>query len=237
MKVRGERECKSCGTRWSYYRTGSVTCPECGSMRSVGVDDRTEHTASPAALDLTEVRKGYDDAGTVRETAERAADVCHEYVRQYGFVHAGQLQPLSEVYVGAQELAAVGDEIGRRMRVDDETELYVLELLRGVDDGERPDPESVPDAMRQPRGLAVCRALEAYHRDVTRLRDDLVDASAAPLLERVRDHRKRIEALDGGVDPQDGERLLRAMQDLGAYLIEDDETAFVRAQSRLDELP
>jgi DNA-directed RNA polymerase subunit RPC12/RpoP len=31
MKIRGERECTDCGTRWSYYDTASVECPQCGS--------------------------------------------------------------------------------------------------------------------------------------------------------------------------------------------------------------
>src|SRR6056297_1417065 len=61
MEIRGERECKDCGTRWSYYETGSVACPNCESVRSVGVDEeRKRHTAGQATLDLTEVRNMID---------------------------------------------------------------------------------------------------------------------------------------------------------------------------------
>lgn len=234
MKIRGERECQSCGTRWSYYRSGSVACPECGSLRSVGLDERREHTASPVTLDLTEVRVAYDESATLRETAERAADVCKEYVRKHGFVHAGDLRPLGEPFVAAQELATVGDEIARQMRTTDEEELYFLTLLRSADEGERPDPDEVPDSLAPARGLAIARALEAYHRDVARLREELLDQTTAPLFERLRDHRKRLEALDGDVPPEEAEQLLRAMQDLGLYLIEGDETTLARAQSRMD---
>ena len=51
MKVRGRRECEACGARWSYFDTGEVTCPDCGSLHSVGLDDeRALHTASTATL-------------------------------------------------------------------------------------------------------------------------------------------------------------------------------------------
>ena len=85
MKIRGERECQSCGTRWSYYETGSVVCPDCGSMRSVGLDDPSEHTASPVTLDLTEIRGVVDDR-PLGDIAETASESCREYVRKRGFI-------------------------------------------------------------------------------------------------------------------------------------------------------
>ncbi len=78
MKIRGDRECKSCGTRWSYYETGNIDCPECGSVHSVGVDDRTEHTDSPVELDLTPLRNRVDEV-TTRELAGEVAEACREY--------------------------------------------------------------------------------------------------------------------------------------------------------------
>ena len=74
MRIRGERECKDCGTRWSYYETGTPSCPDCGSLRSVGVGERTQHTAGTAALDLSPARNYLDDGeGGLRAAAERAA--------------------------------------------------------------------------------------------------------------------------------------------------------------------
>ncbi|MXR22522.1 endonuclease Q family protein, partial [Halobacterium bonnevillei] len=61
MDVRGERECKSCGTRWSYFETGSVACPECGSVRSVGVGERSQHTDGNATLDLSDAQRAAAD--------------------------------------------------------------------------------------------------------------------------------------------------------------------------------
>ncbi len=56
-----ERECTECGTRWSYYETGSIGCPACGSLHSVGLDERTEHTDLRVEFDLTPVRADIDE--------------------------------------------------------------------------------------------------------------------------------------------------------------------------------
>jgi uncharacterized Zn finger protein (UPF0148 family) len=232
MKIRGDRECKSCGTRWSYYDTGSVACPDCGSVHSVGVDDPTEHTDAPVELDLTPVRNRIDD-DTTDEVATAAAERCREYVRKRGFIDAGRLKRLDETYVAAVELAAVGSALARAMQPDDAAELYFLDLLAGADDGERPDHESVPDSLRATYGLAMADAVDSYQRDLRTYLNDEPDPHARQLSGRVRDHRKRIEALDGDVDPADANRLLHAARDLGKYVADRDENAYVTADNWL----
>lgn len=233
MEIRGERECAACGRRWSYYETGSVTCPDCGSVRSVGVGDRAEHTAGGATLDLTPVRQAVDEE-PLDSVAGRAADRAAEYVRQAGFVHAGDLRPLEDTYLAAAELRRVGTTLARRLRVDDDEELYLLALLRGADQGERPPPDEVPASLRAERGLAVAAAVDAYVADVRRVHRE-PEPAVAEVLSGVRARRKRVEALDGDVDPAEAERIVRAVRDLGAYLIGGDEAALARAGERLPE--
>lgn len=235
MKIRGERECKGCGTRWSYYETGSVVCPECGSVRSVGVDDRTEHTATAADLDLSDVRGLVDDV-PLTDLADEVESVCAEYVRRAGFIHAGDLRELDDTYLAAKELRHVAAELRRSMRVDDETEYYFLELLRGADDGDRPLPTSVPDSLRSARGLAAAAAVDTYRSDARRYLEDHPDRTAGRLLGRLDEHRKRVDALDGDVPPREAESLIDAARTIGRALVHDDETALVEAQSRLDGL-
>jgi len=230
MEIPGERECTDCGTRWSYYETGSVQCPDCGSIHSVGVGDPAEHTDSPGELDLAPVRNAVD-AEPIDEIAARAADRAAEYVRRAGFVHAGELQPLDETYLAATELRRVGGTLSRTMRIDDDQERHLLELLGGADRGERPGPEEVPTSLRAERGLAVAAAADAYASAIRRVDDD-PEQPVADVLSSVRTHRKRIDALDGDVDPGEAEALVRALRDLSAYLREGDETAIARAAGR-----
>lgn len=232
MKVRGKRECQSCGTRWSYYETGSVACPDCGSIRSRGVGERAEHTDGPATLDLTPARTAIDEE-PLQRVAERAAEAAAEYVRTAGFVHAGELQPLSGTYLAAAQLRRVGTTLSRSMRVDDEEELYFLSLLRGAERGERPAPGEVPERLRPDRGLAIAAAADAYVSDIRRVVDD-PEPGVREVFSALRARRKRIEALDGDVDPADAERVVRTLRDLGTYLREGDETALARARTRLE---
>jgi hypothetical protein len=237
MEIRGERECTECGERWSYYETGAIQCPACGSIRSVGVGERAEHTDGAADLDLTDVRAAVDSA-PVGDLAERASESAAEYVRTAGFVHAGRLRPLDDDYLLAAELRRVGTTLSRRMRVDDAEELYLLALLDAAGDGdgtgERPPPADVPDSLRGERGLGVAAAADAYASDLRRVYED-PERDVADVLSRLRAKRKRIEALDGEVDPADAERLVRALRDLHAYLDAGDETALARAQERVTE--
>ncbi|MFB6184028.1 MAG: TFIIB-type zinc ribbon-containing protein [Haloarculaceae archaeon] len=238
MKIRGERECSDCGTRWSYYETGSVTCPECGSLRSVGVDDRKRHTAGAVDLDLTPVRTAFDEDAPLREIATEAAEVCASYCRTQGFVDAGELRPLGTTYLAAAELRGVGSELGRRMRHTDDEELYFLSLLRGADRGTRPSVEDVPESLWGVRGLALAAAVDDYVRDLRLYLDDDrtgIDEPYRDVVSRLTERRKRVEALDGDVDPTTVERLVRVAHDLGVAIAAADENALASARQRLDD--
>lgn len=232
MKVRGRRECKECETRWSYYETGSIDCPNCGSVRSVGVDDRTHHTDSPVELDLTPIRNRIDQA-PLSEVADDAVDAAREYARKRGFVDAGELLPLDDTVVAATLLRHVGAQLARELRRTEAEELYFLDLLRGADEGERPPADAVPDAFRSAYGLAMADAVDAYQADLRAYLDENPHPEARSLSERLRDHRKRVEALDGDVEPKDADRLLRATRDLGKYVITGEESALVTADNWL----
>jgi len=233
MEIRGERQCKACGSRWSYYETGQITCPDCGSVQSVGVDERTEHTASPVTLDLSPVRERLDREPLSR-VGDAAADRARKHVARAGFVHAGELQPLSGTYLAATELRRVGTTVGRRMRVDEDEQRYFLALLRGADQGERPAPEEVPETLHPERGLAVAAGVDAYLTDLRHALDERErEREVDRLLSAITTRRKRVEALDGDVDPAESERLVRVVRDLSTYLREDDETALIRADERL----
>lgn len=237
MKVRGTRECQSCGERWSYFRSGSVACPNCGALRSVGVDDdRTLHTASTASLDLTSVRNALEDGETLRRAAELAVEETREFTRGCGFVDGGELQPLDDTYLAAMELRGVADAVGRATRVDDDGEYYFLTLLRGADLGERPTVEEVPASLRDSRGLAYAEAVEAYVHDLRAYLEEDPEPAVWEVTSPLGDHVKRVLALDGDVPPADAERLIRAARDLGRHLRVDDEGALADARDRLDRL-
>lgn len=236
MKIRGQRECKDCGTRWAYYETGSVECPSCGSMRSVGVeDDRTLHTASPRSLDLTPAREELADGRSLRQVAETAADIAREFTRGFGFVDAGELQPLPDRYLTAMELRHVGSELARRHAIDEDEEYYLFSLLQG-DVSDRPAPEEVPDSLRAARGLAYANAVDEYRSDLRQYLDEHPDPLVGDVLGPLNTHLKRAQALDGDIPPGDAETLVAAVRDLWRYLAEEDETALVNAEDRLDGL-
>jgi len=237
MEIRGERECRDCGTRWSYYETGEVTCPSCGSLRSRGVDERTRHTDAAVELDLTGARALFDSEGVVA-AAVIGGEECRAYVRQRGFLHAGDLRPLTDGYLAAYELGYAGRRLERpgRTEVDDATEYYLLDLLRGADRDERPPPDRVPPAFAPTRGLAYAAAVDDYRGEIRTLLDRDDDPAVRRLLGQLDDHACRVEALDGDVAPTDAERLARATQDIGRSLREDSEAALATARDRLQSI-
>ncbi|WP_232702386.1 DUF7117 family protein [Halobacterium wangiae] len=233
MDVRGERECKACGTRWSYFETGSVECPECGSVRSVGRGERAKQTDGREELDLSAARNAAVD--DLRGALEPAVEACREYVRSRGFVAGGELLDLDDTYLAAQELRRAAATFGNAMRVGEEETRYLLALLNGADRGERPDPADVPASMQWVRGLAYAAAVSAYRADVRAYFDDEVPEPERRLLERLRDHVKRVKALDGDVDPEDSERLVLAARAIGDS-VRGDDGGVERARTYLDRL-
>ena len=235
MKIRGERECTECGTRWSYYETGSVGCPACGSLQSVGIDERTEHTDMQVTFDLTPVRNAIDEVDA-DDLAERARDRCREYVRRRGFVNAGTLRELDDTYLAATELLHVADIVAREITLEDRDELYFLALLRDADGGKRPPVEDVPHSLRAARGLAYANAVREYRRDIRTWAEDRdLTSSERGALETLGEHVTRVRMLDGDVEPRNAERLIEATREL-ANGLRGDGVALSNAHERLASL-
>jgi predicted RNA-binding Zn-ribbon protein involved in translation (DUF1610 family) len=232
MELRGTRECTACGEQWSYYETGEITCPACGSVRSVGVDDRRLHTAGTATLNLTPVQDEVDTAST-RDLAAQAADHCREYCKTVGFVAAGELKPLADGYLAAMELRRVGTTLRNALSISETEEAYFLQLLQTADRDERPAPAAVPDSLRAERGRAIAASVDTYLTDLRRVTEER-DPAVDGVLSTITARRKRIEALDGDLDPAETERLVSAVRDLYSYLTTGDETALARATERFD---
>jgi hypothetical protein len=233
MKLRGHRECLECGNHWSYFDTSSVTCPSCGSLRSQAIEQPgRRHTTGGATLDLAEALSAVDDQ-PLRTVASQAADACRSFLVERGFIAGGELQPLDDVTVAAAELRVAADRVKRLVDQDERAEWYLLELLRGAPTGERPD--EVPAGFESVRGLAIADAVERYRTDVARYLSDQPEPAARRVLENLREHLRRVEALDGEVPVEHAERILEAARDISAYF-DGDDAALARAEDRLSRL-
>jgi hypothetical protein len=235
MEIRGERECKECGYQWSYYETGSVSCPTCGSLRSVGIGDRARHTAAPAELDLSSHRAAVG-SGSIRDAAPALKSDLRAYIRKTGYIHGGELQPLDDTSLAAHELLQAVDVVARANRPSDDEQLYVMDLLRGADDGTRPEQSSVPRSMTDARGLAYANATETYHRDLILWLDDHPDREARTTLETLATHLKRVDALEGDISLKESETLVRVARDVYTYLENGDLDALAAARDELSAL-
>lgn len=276
MKVRGERECRNCGGRWSYYETGSVECPDCGSPRSVGVTGRATHTDTPATLDLRPHRARFGEArGTLPpEGVDELKRDLREYVRRRGFIDGGELRPLDPTYLTARELVEAVDVYDRLHDPTDADREYLLTLLSGADDGDRPTTDGVPETMREARGMAAVHAVTDYRGELSAFLDELAAtdgtdkiggtdgadeadgtggtddgptvsvagddgpdriAPARQVSERLRDLTKRVEALQGDVEPAVADALVDAADAVGEYVRTGDDGALSRARAAVDE--
>jgi uncharacterized Zn finger protein (UPF0148 family) len=236
MEIRGERRCKDCGTTWSYAETGSVACPDCGSLHSVGVDERMRQTDKPVELDLSAARGAVDER-PLREVAALARNDARAYVRARGFISNGDLRPMAETYVAAQELAYVAAALERRRDVteNDPEGFYFYSLLGGADAGERPPASELPESLRHARGLAAAAAVRDYRREAVDWLDG-ADDPARRTLETLGEHGKRIEALDGEVPPETADALVVVAREIGTALRDGDDDALASARKRLARL-
>ncbi|MFB6094243.1 MAG: TFIIB-type zinc ribbon-containing protein, partial [Halanaeroarchaeum sp.] len=220
--------CRSCGATWSYFETGSVRCPECGSPRSTGRGERSLHTDRDATLDLTRVRERA--AADLDEALDVAGEESMAYLRQRGFVRGGDLAPLDETYVLAQELRHASTLAG--LDRDDDDRAYLLALL----DGDRPSPTAVPAAHRESRGLAVAAAVRDYRDELrTWLSENDCDG-ARDRIETLGAVVDRVRALDGDVDPSAAETLLETARSLGAHCRDGGDADLATVDARLDDL-
>ncbi|WP_254863198.1 DUF7117 family protein [Halovivax gelatinilyticus] len=233
MNVRGDRRCRECGTRWSYAETGQIACPACGSLRSVGRGDRRVHTDSPTPLDLSAVRREIDDH-PIRELSQRAAKSCRRYVGRRGFVSDGSLLELDDTYVGALELRYAATYATAKPSLTNGQRLYLLSLVRSVDEGERPPVADVARSIRNARGLAVSRAVRDYRRDV-RSWNESIDQDVYELFESIDAHAVRVDHLDGDVEPLEAEHLLSACRSL-ADVLRGETTSLSAVSRELDRL-
>jgi hypothetical protein len=236
MRVRGERECGDCGTRWSYYETGAVACPDCGSLRSVGVDDRTEHTDGAPDLDLDAAAAAL--AGDAAAYDEAVSDL-RTYLRRRGYVDAGRLHAPDDRQLAVAELRAVLSALDGLRSPEEGAELYALSLLRAAESGDRPAPEEVPPSLRAARGLAYGRVLGSFRREAVELLDGDADVeadverAARRALGALDDRVRRLLALDGDVAPDGVEALVEAARDAAADLEAGDAAALSGVRERV----
>lgn len=237
MQIRGRRRCQDCGHEWSYFDTGSVTCPDCGSLRSVGTGDRQRHTDASVELDLSNHRATLDGVTDLDDVADELKSTLREYVRRRGFVRGGDLRTVDDTLLAAAELLHAVDVFERiRGPPGDSVRLYLIDLLSGADAGERPDPSAVPDAMADARGLAYAEVLDRFCTDLGKWLDDNPDPAGERVRESLDTHVRRVSAVYGDVSPAESEALVRAARDLVAYLTTEDEAALATAEERLSGL-
>jgi hypothetical protein len=237
MRIRGRRRCQDCGREWSYFDTGSVACPDCGSLRSVGTGERQRHTDAPVTLDLSEHRTALDDVTDLDDVAGDLKTTLRDYVRQRGFVSGGNLRTVDDTLLAAAELLHAVDVFDRiRGEPDDEVRLYILDLLSGADSGDRPDSSAVPETMADARGLAYAEVLDRFCTDLGTWLDDYPDPAGERVRERLDTHVRRVDAVYGDIPATEAEALVRVARDLATYLTTDDEAALATAEERLSGL-
>lgn len=234
MKVRGRRHCKACGTEWSYYETGSLDCPACGSIHSRGLDDtRTRHTDTPVSLDTDAIEHTLTDQ-PLKSAAREIASIVRDYTTRRGFIHAGTLKPLDAEFRLAVELQTVGSDLHRTLDPSPAAKQYLFDLVDALPAGNLPEP--VPPDLEAAHGLAAATAVRSYRRDfATWLEDNPQDDVLHQQVTRIRAHERRIQALDGAVPPATADKLVAAIRDL-TQVIHGDDAALARVTDRLDDL-
>jgi hypothetical protein len=252
MKIRGQRQCSECGHEWSYFDTGQVACPACGSLKSVGRGERKTHTDSAIELDLSAHQQALDAETDVSMIAEGLTTTLRDYIRQRGFLNGGTLQPPDDTLLSAAELLHAVDVLDRCRHPTDEARLYVTKLLGVANDGHRPTPNSVPTSLTTARGLAYTEVLSTFHQDFTKwiteessVMDGSVqsvtemqesDVSIHQLRERLDTHLTRSEALQGDIPVETSERFVIIARKLHHGVVNHDTDALETARMKLNSV-
>lgn len=236
MKIRGTRQCRSCETQWSYYETGSIDCPNCGSVRSVGLDEtRQQHTDRPVDIDLEPLRNRLATE-PLDSVVDDLKTTLRTYTRNRGFIIGGELCDLDGPYLAARELLHVADLVARRHDPPEAEELYMLGLLKGIPDTEWPPGDELPESLNPARGMAVVESVDVYRSELRTWLADHPDAEASKTLGTLRDQLKRAEALQGEIDPDTAVEMVTATREISRYLRTEDSDALVSARDRLKRL-
>ncbi|WP_253738450.1 DUF7117 family protein [Halohasta salina] len=236
MEIRGTRECQACGRQWSYYETGAIRCPDCGAIRSVGVDERRQlHTDGAAELEIEPIRQRLASE-PLAHVVDDLKDRLRSYTNTRGFINGGELRPLDDRYLAVRELLQAADIAARGRGPTEAEELYVLELLDGAAAGEWPPESELPGSLAAARGLGVAEAIEAYRRDLRTWLDDHPDPEATNTLGSLREQLKRAEALQGDIPVDTADTLVDAAREIGDYLRTGEADALASARDRLRRL-
>lgn len=255
MEIRGNRRCQSCGTEWSYYATGEVSCPDCGSLKSVGTDEtRTLHTDTSSPLELEPFRQRVADE-PVDHYADELKSALRTYTQKRGFINDGALRDLDETYVAARELIHAIDILSRERSPTEGERLYLLSLFESVaaatppaesdtvtaeepegSSNSRPADSDIPTRLQPARTLAVADSVTAYRRDLRTWLNSYPDPDARQTLGRLREQCKRIAALQGDVSIALATTLLESAREIGRYLRTDDPNALATARDRLQRV-
>ena len=236
MRVRGDRECSDCGQRWSYFETGTIACPNCGSRHSVGRGGRRRHTDGDQSLDLSASME-QAATGSIEAALETALDPCRSYVHSRGFIAGGELTDLDDRYLLAAELRYCAGGRNRRSGYTDPERRYLLALFRSTMGDQRPPPSAVPDRFRFARGLAVAEGVSEYRRAIRQVTDvDDRGTSIATAVEAIDDVTTRIEQLDGDVPPASAEVVLETARTIGSAVRSGDAGAVEAVSQRLGRL-
>lgn len=240
MEIRGQRRCRACETAWSYYETGSVACPNCGSLRSVGRDaERKQHTDAPAALSLAPFQNRIAEEPLTQYAGELKS-VLREYTRKRGFINAGELRTLDDTYLTARTLLHTVDALSHQQSPTTGEELYLLSVYEQLADEQAeqqlPPGSTVPDSLREAWGLAATDAVEAYLSDLRYWMTDTPASETTQIIGQLREHVKRVRALQGDVDPETATTLVETARDIGRSLRGEAADGVETAGNRLAEL-
>ncbi|MFB6186034.1 MAG: hypothetical protein ABEI86_04100 [Halobacteriaceae archaeon] len=236
MEIKGYRECRECGHQWSYYETGNIQCPECGSIKSTGIDERRLHTNTPVEIDITSIQSLVSN-DEFRQAGQLAAEEARNYTIRRGFIQEGELIQCDDRIFSCHELRNLGNYINRTTSITDETEYYFIETIQAVKNKGRPDQQAIPMKLRSIRGLAYARTAKDYLNAVmTWVEYTDQQPPSRGVFERTKENIKRVEALDGDISVRDSERIYEIVTNLYSYCTTGEVSTYEQIEEYLSNL-